>query len=185
MITILSNSNQISYGIKRYNADTYEDLMKINTASESMGTTIFVIENSKYYMLNGLKEWVEINPYGTNNNNNPAAPSLLDTIVVQEFSNNIRYRQWSSGFAEMWIQSQIPAEEDKVKITLPFNLITDDSIKTPIVSVSTFETNGLWISNSVNFVSNNEIEIEFFFLTAKEEDQAPINYSIYITGFYK
>jgi hypothetical protein len=30
-----------------------------------MGTTAFVIENSKYYMLNGQKQWKEINPFGS------------------------------------------------------------------------------------------------------------------------
>ena len=30
-----------------------------------MGSTCFVIETSKYYMLNGQKKWVAINPYGS------------------------------------------------------------------------------------------------------------------------
>ena len=64
MITIGANGQRIAYGIKHYNVDTEAELADINLTHEYMGTTAFVIENSKYYMLNGEKVWKEIDPYG-------------------------------------------------------------------------------------------------------------------------
>ena len=65
MISIGANRNRKAYGIKHYNLDTEAELQEINTSREVMGTTAFVIENSKYYMVNGSKQWKEIQPYGT------------------------------------------------------------------------------------------------------------------------
>lgn len=64
MITVGAHGNTIAYGIVHYNVDTVKDLEAFNPANEVMGTTAFVIENSKYYMLTGKKTWKEINPYG-------------------------------------------------------------------------------------------------------------------------
>lgn len=63
MISIISNSNKIGYGIRHYVADTYEDLLVLNNKDEVMGTTAFIIDESKYYMLNSSKEWVLVNLY--------------------------------------------------------------------------------------------------------------------------
>ena len=64
MITIGSNGQKIAYGIKHYNLDTEAELAKIPVAKEVMGCTCFIIETSKYYMLNGQKKWIEITPFG-------------------------------------------------------------------------------------------------------------------------
>ena len=64
MISIGANGEKIAYGIKHYNVDTAADLAKFNTTHEKMGTTAFVIETSKYYMLNGRKVWKQVDPYG-------------------------------------------------------------------------------------------------------------------------
>ena len=64
MITIGSNGQKIAYGIKHYNLDTEADLANMPTGNEVMGCTCFVIETSKYYMLNSGKKWIEITPYG-------------------------------------------------------------------------------------------------------------------------
>ena len=82
MITIGSNGQNIAYGIKHYNMDSMDDLAKLNPKAELMGTTCFIINTSKYYMVNGEKEWVEIAPYGNftssngsgGSNNNPSNP---------------------------------------------------------------------------------------------------------------
>ena len=63
MIRIGTNRDKITYGIKHYILDTDEDLKSLPSNRESMGTTCFIIENSKYYMVNGKLEWVEIKPY--------------------------------------------------------------------------------------------------------------------------
>lgn len=65
MISIGANGERIAYGIKHYNVDTKAELDALDITFEVMGTTAFVIENSKYYMLNGSKQWKEIWPYGS------------------------------------------------------------------------------------------------------------------------
>jgi hypothetical protein len=64
MVMIGANGNKIAYGIKHYNVDTEDDRLAINTFNLTPGTTAFVIENSKHYMLNGSRKWVEITPFG-------------------------------------------------------------------------------------------------------------------------
>ena len=64
MIMLGANGEKIAYGVKHYNVDTYNELSKINLMGAVMGTTAFVIESSKYYMLNGSNEWKEISPFG-------------------------------------------------------------------------------------------------------------------------
>lgn len=65
MISIGANGERIAYGIKHYNVDTKAELDALDITFEVMGTTAFVIESSKYYMLNGSKQWKEIWPYGS------------------------------------------------------------------------------------------------------------------------
>lgn len=64
MITIGANGERIAYGIKHYNLDDESDLKKLPKSKELMGCTCFVIETSKYYMLNSRLKWVEISPFG-------------------------------------------------------------------------------------------------------------------------
>lgn len=63
MIRIGANGEKIVYGIKHYNLDTESDLNQLPASREVMGTTCFVIETSKYYMVNGNKQWIEIMPF--------------------------------------------------------------------------------------------------------------------------
>ena len=65
MIRIGANGKQIVYGIKHYNLDTEEDLNKLPACNEIMGTTCFIISTSKYFMVNGDKQWIEIMPFGS------------------------------------------------------------------------------------------------------------------------
>lgn len=64
MISIGANGERIAYGIKHYNLDTEEDLKNFSKNNKTVGTTCFVIETSKYYMLNSEQKWVEITPFG-------------------------------------------------------------------------------------------------------------------------
>lgn len=70
MITIHANGNRVSYGIKHFDLDAIDDLSGLDKKRLSPGSTIFIISTSKYYMLNGKHQWVEINPYGMNNSSN-------------------------------------------------------------------------------------------------------------------
>ena len=78
MITVGSNGQRISYGIKHYNVDSMDDLSKLNPKAEIMGTTCFVINKSKYFMINGEKKWVEIAPFGCSSSSNGGSGSNPD-----------------------------------------------------------------------------------------------------------
>ena len=80
MITVGANGQKIAYGIKHYNVDTEADLAHFDPTHEFMGTTAFVIETSKYYMLNGHKVWKEIDPYG---NSIGSTPGAGDEIIYE------------------------------------------------------------------------------------------------------
>lgn len=70
MIAIHANGNRVSYGIKHFDLDTIDDLNDLNKKQLNPGSTIFIINTSKYYMLNSKYQWVEINPYGMCNSSN-------------------------------------------------------------------------------------------------------------------
>ena len=65
MINIAANGNKKAYGIKHYNLDTVDELKDLDPQRHIMGTTAFVISTSQYFMVNGSKEWKEINPRGS------------------------------------------------------------------------------------------------------------------------
>lgn len=90
MISIGANGEKIAYGIKHYNLDTEKDLKALPTQRESMGCTCFVIESSKYYMLNSNFKWVEISPFGKqvsssggNEGEGDNPPSSGDDIIYE------------------------------------------------------------------------------------------------------
>ena len=81
MVSIGANQNRIAYGIKHYNADHESDRLSINTFNLAPGSTVFVIENSKLYMLNNKKESIEINLFGNGSSNvdpNPGDDGFYD-----------------------------------------------------------------------------------------------------------
>ena len=66
MFTIYSNGNRTAYGIKHYDLDTINDLEVLKKRKDIVpGSTVFVIESSKYYKLNSKKQWIEIFPYAS------------------------------------------------------------------------------------------------------------------------
>lgn len=78
MINIASNGNKKAYGIKHYNLDTVDDLNALDPARLAMGTTAFIINTSKYYMVNGSNEWKEINPKGGSGG---TTPDIYEEII--------------------------------------------------------------------------------------------------------
>lgn len=68
MFTIYSNGNRKSYGIKHYDLDTIDDLKLMEKKDITPGSTIFIINSSKYYKLNSQKKWIEIFPYSNSSN---------------------------------------------------------------------------------------------------------------------
>lgn len=59
MITSVSQSGHVKYGVQEFIIDTLADLDSL-PLDVPMGSTAFCIENSTVYMLNGKKEWREI-----------------------------------------------------------------------------------------------------------------------------
>ena len=59
-ISIYSNRGIKNYGIKHYILDTNDDLVKM-PINCTPGSTAFITESSKYYMLNNQKQWVLVN----------------------------------------------------------------------------------------------------------------------------
>lgn len=68
MISLYANSSVTSYGVKDFILDHEDDLNNFEKRQLKVGNTAFVIETSKYYMLNSKLEWKEIFPYGSGSN---------------------------------------------------------------------------------------------------------------------
>ena len=56
MYSISGQGGRISYGVKNFICDVEEDILRLPKDCET-GSTAFVIETSKQYMLNNKKEW--------------------------------------------------------------------------------------------------------------------------------
>ena len=86
MISIGSNGEKISYGVKHFNLDTEEELERFNGKKIVMGSTCFVIGSSKYYMRNGEQKWIEITPFGKtmyDDQNGNGVPDELEDVVYE------------------------------------------------------------------------------------------------------
>ena len=57
MFNLISTSGKTAYGIKEFTVDLESDIASIDVKFCSPGSVVFVIENSKYFMLNSAKEW--------------------------------------------------------------------------------------------------------------------------------
>ena len=79
MITVGIDGGKVAYSIKHYNVDTEYELTKFNPIYSPMGTTAFVIETSRYFMLNGEKQWIEIWPYGI-----PSGSGTMPSVIVYD-----------------------------------------------------------------------------------------------------
>ena len=64
-VSIYSNSGIKNYGIKHFILDTQDDLTNIPTTCKP-GSTAFITETSKYYMLNNQNKWIEVNLSASN-----------------------------------------------------------------------------------------------------------------------
>ena len=59
-ISIVSQNGKFQYGIKHYVLDSIEDLEKLQV-SDTIGSTAFIIESGKTYILNSQNNWVAVN----------------------------------------------------------------------------------------------------------------------------
>ena len=62
-ISIYSNNGKVNYGIKHYTLDYDKDLNNLPT-NITPGSSAFITESSKKYMLNNQHKWVEVNLNG-------------------------------------------------------------------------------------------------------------------------
>ena len=60
MFNLVSTNGVPAYGVKEFAVDLESDLQTIDTADLAPGSVAFIIENSKYFMLNGSKKWIKV-----------------------------------------------------------------------------------------------------------------------------
>ena len=63
MFSIVSTGGHTAYNLQHFVIDTAAEMADL-PIDVHVGSTVFIIENSKYYMLNGSNEWKEISPFG-------------------------------------------------------------------------------------------------------------------------
>lgn len=81
MVNIISSSGRATYGIQHYVVDEQADVSKVDPHACAIGSTIFVIATSKYYMLNSKKEWKNVD-LGTSGGSG-GGPGEGDIIVYE------------------------------------------------------------------------------------------------------
>lgn len=59
MITKISQSGHVAYGLQEFMIDTVKDLNQL-PINIPMGSTAFCIETGSVYVLNGKREWKEV-----------------------------------------------------------------------------------------------------------------------------
>lgn len=60
MFNLISTNGKPAYGVKEFALDFETDLTIINVNDCAPGSVAFIIENSKYYMLNSNKQWIKV-----------------------------------------------------------------------------------------------------------------------------
>lgn len=88
--SLIGQNGKPVYGLKNYILDTKEDLKDL-TIADTIGSTAFVIEESKMYVLNNNREWVPTSMSGGSGNN---------TIVQGEDYESIPFSEIDSFFEE-------------------------------------------------------------------------------------
>lgn len=77
MFSIFSNSGEIKYGQKEFILDFESDIKDLPT-NITPGSIAFIIENSKYFMLNHQKQWVSVK---LNNGSESGGSSTVDKVI--------------------------------------------------------------------------------------------------------
>jgi hypothetical protein len=57
---MLSTNGETAYGIKEFLADTYNDIQTLSLKTAAAGSKVFCLETMTIYILNSVKEWVEL-----------------------------------------------------------------------------------------------------------------------------
>jgi hypothetical protein len=59
MFSIVSTGGHTAYNLQHFVIDTAAEIADLPIDAH-VGSTVFIVENSKYYMLNNKKEWVRV-----------------------------------------------------------------------------------------------------------------------------
>ena len=62
--SVSAQSGKIAYNVKHYTVDSMNCLKKLTT-SAAAGSTAFVVDSSRSFMLNNKRQWVEFLPNGS------------------------------------------------------------------------------------------------------------------------
>ena len=60
MFNLISTNGKTAYGVKEFALDLESDLTSIDVSECNPGSIAFIIENSKYFMLNSSKKWIPV-----------------------------------------------------------------------------------------------------------------------------
>lgn len=62
--SVSAQSGKVAYNVKHYTVDTMDCLKKLPT-SAAAGSTAFVVDSSRSFMLNNKRQWVEFSASGS------------------------------------------------------------------------------------------------------------------------
>lgn len=79
MVNIISSGGRTMNGVFNYVVDDTSDVSTIDVNLCAVGSTVFVIETSKHYMLNSRKEWksVELGSIGGSSGGAGGAETII------------------------------------------------------------------------------------------------------------
>lgn len=64
MVTLVKTNDVYNVVVNYYEADSSADLANIDVSALNMGCKVHVIDEDKYYLLNGNNEWSEVTEGG-------------------------------------------------------------------------------------------------------------------------
>ena len=82
MFRIINQSGHIAYGLKEYVCDYESDVNNLSL-DDVPGSTAFIIENSKVYMMNNQHKWVDISGSNIAGGDIPSDSTELENLQKQ------------------------------------------------------------------------------------------------------
>lgn len=127
MYSIFSQCGKQAYGIVHYVVDTKAELTNIELTYLPMGCIAYVINDKKYYILNGEKEWKEFNIGGGSVDPDPPEPPediflIYNQADLVEFLTNPELPNKMKVMADLNLDMDIVIEPESRGVTKQFYL---------------------------------------------------------------
>ena len=81
MFNLISTSGKTAYGVKKFALDLESDLASVDVSLCNPGSVAFIIENSKYFMLNSSKQWVAVQLSSGGGNSGGGGEDTPDEVI--------------------------------------------------------------------------------------------------------